>query len=45
VLFDTSPAEKKTLLKINKANHNDIFLHGFQEYMASVDDFIHKVLY
>jgi pimeloyl-ACP methyl ester carboxylesterase len=43
-LFDASPAEKKTLLKINNANHNDIFLHGFQEYMASVDDLIHTVL-
>jgi uncharacterized protein len=43
-LFDASPAEKKILLKINNANHNDIFLHGFQEYMAAVDDLIHAVI-
>jgi pimeloyl-ACP methyl ester carboxylesterase len=44
-LFDASPAEKKTLLKIHRANHNDIFLHGFQEYMAAVDDLIHAIIY
>jgi pimeloyl-ACP methyl ester carboxylesterase len=43
-LFDASPAEKKTLLKIHRANHNDIFLHGFQEYMAAVDDLIHAII-
>ncbi len=35
-LFDASPAEQKTILKIHRANHNDIFLHGFKEYMAAV---------
>jgi pimeloyl-ACP methyl ester carboxylesterase len=35
-LFDASPSEQKTLLKIQRANHNDIFIHGFDEYMAAV---------
>jgi pimeloyl-ACP methyl ester carboxylesterase len=43
-LFDASPAEQKTLLKIPRANHNDIFLHGFQEYMAAVKKLIQTVL-
>jgi uncharacterized protein len=35
-LFDASPAEQKTLLKIQRANHNDIFIHGFDEYMSAI---------
>lgn len=35
-LFDASPAEDKTFLKIPGANHNDIFMRGFSEYMAAV---------
>jgi pimeloyl-ACP methyl ester carboxylesterase len=44
-LFDASPAEQKTLLKIQRANHNDIFLHGFQEYMDAVKHLIHTAKY
>jgi uncharacterized protein len=43
-LFEASPAEKKTLLKIRRANHNDIFIHGFREYMAAIDDLIHEII-
>ena len=35
-LFNASPAEDKTLLKISNAGHNDIFYHGFQQYMAHI---------
>lgn len=35
-LFDASPAPDKTFLKIPGANHNDIFMRGFSEYMAAV---------
>ena len=35
-LYDASPAEDKTLLKIPGANHNDIFMRGLREYMAAV---------
>jgi len=43
-LFIASPADRKTLLKIQRADHNDIFLHGFKEYMAAVKDLIQTVL-
>ncbi len=36
VLYDASPANDKTLLKIPGANHNDIFMRGLQEYLAAV---------
>lgn len=39
-LFDACPSEQKALLKIKRANHNDIFLHGFQEYLAAVKNLI-----
>jgi hypothetical protein len=35
-LFDACPATDKTILKISGANHNDIFMHGFKDYMAAV---------
>ncbi len=35
-LFEASPASQKILLKIPKANHNDIFIHGFKEYMMEI---------
>ena len=35
-LYDASPSTDKTLLKIPNANHNDIFMRGFSEYMAAV---------
>jgi fermentation-respiration switch protein FrsA (DUF1100 family) len=38
-LFEASPAEKKVLLKIQGANHNDIFERGLAEYMAAIRTF------
>jgi fermentation-respiration switch protein FrsA (DUF1100 family) len=35
-LFQASPADNRTLLKIPGANHNDIFMRGLQEYLAAV---------
>jgi fermentation-respiration switch protein FrsA (DUF1100 family) len=35
-LFAACSATDKTLLKISGANHNDIFMHGFKDYMAAV---------
>ena len=35
-LFETSPAKNKTMLVIPGANHNDIFMHGMNEYKAAL---------
>ncbi len=35
-LYDASPADDKTLLKIPGANHNDIFMRDLQAYLAAV---------
>ena len=35
-LFDASAAPDKALLKIPRANHNDILLQGFAAYMAAI---------
>ena len=35
-LYQASPAEDRTLLKIPGANHNDIFMRGLQQYLAAV---------
>ncbi|PID39876.1 MAG: alpha/beta hydrolase [Proteobacteria bacterium] len=35
-LFDTSSAQDKLLVKIPGANHNDIFMRGFDRYMAAL---------
>ncbi|BBO86234.1 hypothetical protein DSCO28_68000 [Desulfosarcina ovata subsp. sediminis] len=35
-LFNASGAADKTLLKIHKANHNDIFLRGMDRYLEAV---------
>jgi len=35
-LFDACPSAHKTLLKIPGANHNDIFMRGFDAYMKAV---------
>ncbi len=43
-LYDTSPAIDKTFLKIPGANHNDIFLHGFSEYMEALTTLAKKPL-
>jgi pimeloyl-ACP methyl ester carboxylesterase len=37
-LFDACPSAHKTLLKIPGANHNDIFMRGFDAYMKAVKD-------
>ena len=37
LLFESCPAADKTLLKIPAANHNDIFMHGVQDYMAAIN--------
>jgi pimeloyl-ACP methyl ester carboxylesterase len=37
-LYDASGAIDKTLLKIPGANHNDILMQGFLEYMAAVKE-------
>jgi pimeloyl-ACP methyl ester carboxylesterase len=35
-LYDACPSSRKTLLKIPGANHNDIFMRGFDAYMKAV---------
>jgi fermentation-respiration switch protein FrsA (DUF1100 family) len=35
-LFDACAAPQKLLLKIPGANHNDIFMHGLKDYMATI---------
>jgi pimeloyl-ACP methyl ester carboxylesterase len=42
-LYDASPARDKTLLRIPNANHNDILLQGFAEYMAAIKALAAKV--
>jgi len=41
-LYDASTSSDKTLLKIPNANHNDIFMRGFSEYMAAVGTLAQK---
>ena len=43
-LFDASPSPNKTFLEIPGANHNDIFLHGFHDYMKAVRALIDSAL-
>jgi uncharacterized protein len=42
-LYDSSAAVHKTLLKIPHANHNDILLQGFGEYMAAIKELAGKL--
>jgi pimeloyl-ACP methyl ester carboxylesterase len=42
-LYNASRARDKTLLKIPHANHNDILLQGFAEYMAAVKNLVDLV--
>ncbi|MFA4903987.1 MAG: alpha/beta fold hydrolase [Desulfobaccales bacterium] len=42
-LFNASRAQDKTLLKIPNANHNDILLQGFSEYMAAIKNLADKI--
>ena len=39
-LHEACPSGNKKLLKIPGANHNDIFMRGFQEYLAAVKDIV-----
>ncbi|MFH1349520.1 MAG: alpha/beta hydrolase [Pseudomonadota bacterium] len=41
-LYDASPAEDKRILMIPGANHNDIFLHGMQDYMEAIGGLVNK---
>ena len=42
-LYEASPAQDKRFLEIPGANHNDIFLRGFKEYMRAVKELADKV--
>ncbi|MCP4693096.1 MAG: alpha/beta hydrolase [Desulfobacterales bacterium] len=42
-LFDACPSADKTLLKIPKANHNDIFMRGMSEYMDAVKGLMARI--
>jgi pimeloyl-ACP methyl ester carboxylesterase len=42
-LYDASAARDKTLLKVPHANHNDILLQGFAEYMAAIKALADKI--
>lgn len=42
-LYSACASREKTLLKIPRANHNDIFARGLSDYLAAVKELIHKV--
>ena len=42
-LYNASASRDKTLLKIPHANHNDILLQGFTEYMAAIKGLADKI--
>jgi fermentation-respiration switch protein FrsA (DUF1100 family) len=42
-LYQASPADNRTFLKIPGANHNDIFMRGLQEYLAAVGKLVESV--
>jgi fermentation-respiration switch protein FrsA (DUF1100 family) len=39
-LHEACPSRNKRLLKIPGANHNDIFMRGFQEYLAAIKNIV-----
>jgi uncharacterized protein len=39
-LYEACGAPRKTLVKIPGANHNDIFMRGFAQYMTTIKDFV-----
>lgn len=43
-LYHACPSPDKTLLKIPGANHNDIFVRGFNEYMGAVKELAEKTV-
>ena len=42
-LYEACPSGDKIFLPIPDANHNDIFMHGAQEYLAAVAGLVAKV--
>ena len=42
-LYEASSATQKSLVKIPGANHNDIFVRGFRQYMAAIKEFVETV--
>lgn len=42
-LYKSSTAEDKSLLKIEGANHNDIFVRGFDSYMQAIQRMILRI--
>lgn len=42
-LYDASPSKDKTLVKIPGANHNDLFIRGFDQYLEALRDFVGRV--
>jgi fermentation-respiration switch protein FrsA (DUF1100 family) len=42
-LFEACPAPDKTFLKIPRANHNDIFMQGLQDYLAAVKTLMERL--
>jgi uncharacterized protein len=39
-LYEACSAPQKTLVKVPGANHNDIFVRGFGQYMAAIKEFV-----
>lgn len=44
-LYDASPARDKKLLNIPGANHNDIFIRGFDTYMGAIVEFLKGMIH
>jgi pimeloyl-ACP methyl ester carboxylesterase len=42
-LYDAAAASDKTLLTIPHANHNDLLLQGFADYMAAIQALAHRI--
>jgi len=42
-LYSACPSPDKVFLKIPGANHNDIFMRGFQEYLTAVKQMVDRV--
>jgi fermentation-respiration switch protein FrsA (DUF1100 family) len=43
-LYDACPSAHKTLLKIPGANHNNIFMRGFEAYMRAVNGLTEEIV-
>ncbi len=44
VLCDASPAEKKRILRIPGAEHNDLMFVGLRQYMGAIQNFIYSTV-